>query len=624
MFDKQAAEIVTSGIVGFHSRKRRLGKVHREGWETTEQREMDKLVGKSTWFKKIPAQTTPKPQETQQQQRKPTAKKGHPRPTQGTAQQPASIIFVKRTPGGELATRLKTLERELGKHFRRTIKVIERNGVQLQRVLTKSDPWSGVKCARPTCTVCRREEEKTPTCSTSNITYKNSCKICQDRGTPACYIGESSRSLRERQNEHSGDCDKGLEGSHMASHLQEAHPDTWKEIQENGGTGGWRNFKVEIVASHRSAFRRQLQEAVLINSEKGTLLNNLEEYNRCLVPTLEVKGAKTESKESKEKREERDKVREEKARQETENSEEMSNKREQEPQGAPSLPHAKRRRETKRTESRNRAPRQEEGEKPREPQRSPTEQPAPCQDTPPEPTREVPANEGRTPPKETNNTEQQVPPAVGDKSNRDTVQKTANIPEDRDRKRKRQTQSATKNTKEKTETVEETQPETNKTESKCENKKIKAAQRTQPKINTYILRKNSAKSGTQPEGVIRTTSESDKKNKPIQTNPKPKPKSRIPSARRIVGSDTKADIRQFMTYIQRKNSNTEIPGGKGRTSSSSNNDKYLKCDLVKPLGRDRLTKEEEDPVTTDNVPDHTTFDLRPPNKSMNRGTISRN
>ena len=55
-------------------------------------------------------------------------------------------------------------------------------------------------------------------------------------------------------------------------------------------------FKVEIVKTHMSSFTRQLHKAVAIMLEPGTVLNNQTVYNRCLVPTLEVKGSSKESK----------------------------------------------------------------------------------------------------------------------------------------------------------------------------------------------------------------------------------------------------------------------------------------------------------------------------------------
>ena len=100
--------------------------------------------------------------------------------------------------------------------------------------------------------------------------------------------------------EHSDDAKGDLEGSHIAVHLKTAHPQEWKELGME--RDGWLHFSVKIVKTHQTAFRRQLHEAVSINMETGVLLNNLEEYSRCLVPTLEIKGAKKETPKAKEMR----------------------------------------------------------------------------------------------------------------------------------------------------------------------------------------------------------------------------------------------------------------------------------------------------------------------------------
>ena len=79
----------------------------------------------------------------------------------------------------------------------------------------------------------------------------------------------------------------------------------------------WKLFKVEVVKTHKSAFSRQIHEAVTMMREGGTILNSQEEYNRCLVPTLEVKGRIMETHREKQ-------IREKEAREEREAGEEAA------------------------------------------------------------------------------------------------------------------------------------------------------------------------------------------------------------------------------------------------------------------------------------------------------------
>lgn len=126
--------------------------------------------------------------------------------------------------------------------------MIERNGIKLHSLITKTDPLADEVCGRETCRVCVQEDPKTTNCRKSNITYWTSYRLCLKQGTRSIYVEESSRSLGERYGEHTTDCDKGMEGSHMAVHIMEEHRDHWEEFVDNGG-GAWRHFQVEIVGS---------------------------------------------------------------------------------------------------------------------------------------------------------------------------------------------------------------------------------------------------------------------------------------------------------------------------------------------------------------------------------------
>jgi hypothetical protein len=61
-------------------------------------------------------------------------------------------------------------------------------------------------------------------------------------------------------------------------------------------------FQMQAIKFHRSAFERQVHEAVLIQANRGhNILNSRSEYNRCALPRL---GTKLGERETKEKRQE--------------------------------------------------------------------------------------------------------------------------------------------------------------------------------------------------------------------------------------------------------------------------------------------------------------------------------
>ena len=293
--NNQVIDILTSGIVGYQRRKERLGKTHREAWETESEREMKKLTGKSTWYLN---KERVKPKSKHNLSRSRSTRGGSTsHSSKRDERQPSAVLFVKRTPQGALTSELRRIEADLSKTLTRKVKVVERCGTQLQALLTRSDPWSDEDCTRESCVVCTMPQEKTPNCRQVNLTYRTTCRLCLAAGNSSSYIGETSRSLGERIGEHVQDSKTNQDKSHIAQHLMTHHMKDWEE--HGSSMDAWKLFKVEILKTHTSAFKRQIHEAVSIMLEKGSLLNNRDEYNRCLIPTLEVQGHKGHNTEAK-------------------------------------------------------------------------------------------------------------------------------------------------------------------------------------------------------------------------------------------------------------------------------------------------------------------------------------
>ena len=103
------------------------------------------------------------------------------------------------------------------------------------------------------------------------------------------YIGESSRSIYERGGEHLKDLEYRRTKSHMLRHCVEIHPNILPETVE---------FRMRILSSHKTAFERQLREAVMIDYFAGPyLLYSRIEYNRCAIPKIELRLGNKELKE---------------------------------------------------------------------------------------------------------------------------------------------------------------------------------------------------------------------------------------------------------------------------------------------------------------------------------------
>ena len=95
------------------------------------------------------------------------------------------------------------------------------------------------------------------------------------------YIGETSRSANERTSQHFKDLEHLRTKGQMLKHVAECHIDVHPTEIE---------FRTAIMSHHKTAFERQVKEAVLIRRNLGLrLMNSKQEYNRCYSPKIEVK-----------------------------------------------------------------------------------------------------------------------------------------------------------------------------------------------------------------------------------------------------------------------------------------------------------------------------------------------
>ena len=165
----------------------------------------------------------------------------------------------------------------------KSVRLVEESGQQLRSILCKADPWSGTSCRRPQCTTCPGEERARGKCRDRNLVYMNTCKECKKMERTSRYIGETNRSLWERNLEHQADALNPAKKSHIRDHVTTHHPQMLQNMLEV--------FSITVIKPTRSALQRQVREAVEIARDRSyILLNSKEEYNRCLVPTIVMEG----------------------------------------------------------------------------------------------------------------------------------------------------------------------------------------------------------------------------------------------------------------------------------------------------------------------------------------------
>ena len=95
---------------------------------------------------------------------------------------------------------------------------------------------------------------------------------------PTAYVGETSRSVKERIKEHWSSYRSKNKDSHLMKH-QELH---------HGGAQP--SFVVRVVGTAKTALERQTREAVRIGRRggEGAILNSKAEFSRCYIPRLQL------------------------------------------------------------------------------------------------------------------------------------------------------------------------------------------------------------------------------------------------------------------------------------------------------------------------------------------------
>ena len=270
--EEQVRRIITSGIKGWRTKIERCKKegrrVRRTAQNSLGQRIKDKLLGKTSWFRKSGGAG-----KVTKNQKKGGASGGSS--GKRTEYPIRSVLFVEQTPGGELASKLRELLARLEPLLGFRIKVAERCGRTLQSQFPLNNLWGGMKCGRgEECTTCEQEgAEELPDCTRRSVLYENACLICLpsagrkggprnedgDPATPAIYVGETSRSIMERSKEHWAGYQGAKEDNHILKHQHMTH-----------GGAKEPKFIMRVVSQHRTALARQVSEAVRIGRRGGS------------------------------------------------------------------------------------------------------------------------------------------------------------------------------------------------------------------------------------------------------------------------------------------------------------------------------------------------------------------
>ena len=177
-----------------------------------------------------------------------------------------AVFFVEATPDGKLAEDCQRTFKEAGLN----VKVVEKSGSAMKRLIVKSNPFKKKSCERNTCYVCDNYEVN---CKKREVVYRISCIGTNIDGEPCTgedYEGDTSRSIGERFPEHLDLMYSTNEATRKRSfiydHAKDKHDGVIPPV------------KVEIVAQCLgNPGLRQAMEAVRIRENRPTL-NGKEEW----------------------------------------------------------------------------------------------------------------------------------------------------------------------------------------------------------------------------------------------------------------------------------------------------------------------------------------------------------
>ena len=180
-----------------------------------------------------------------------------------------SVMFVPATPNSQLSRQIQ----EIVDASSVKIKVVERAGTKVKKLLQKNNPFKKKTCSDNKCFVCSTTQEGN--CRKSGVTYAIDCEgDCEGD----VYHGETHANGYTRGLQHTNDYRRYERGSVMWKHCQKKH------------NGVEQQFVMRVVDYVREdPTMRQILEAVRINdvSERHRI-NDKEEWIVGKIPSVTV------------------------------------------------------------------------------------------------------------------------------------------------------------------------------------------------------------------------------------------------------------------------------------------------------------------------------------------------
>jgi len=181
-----------------------------------------------------------------------------------------SVLFIPATPDSELKNKM---QEELKKKNAK-IKIIEKSGTKIVRLLQRNDPFKERRCSdADNCLVC--SSEKPGVCRDTSIVYQIKC-------TGGCgheYIGQTASNCYTRGYQHREKYNGKAEESALWKHCINDH------------NSNPQKFEMNILDRCRGdTTKRQIIESIrLQKAQENTSMNGRSEWNTARIPRLQIR-----------------------------------------------------------------------------------------------------------------------------------------------------------------------------------------------------------------------------------------------------------------------------------------------------------------------------------------------
>ena len=136
----------------------------------------------------------------------------------------------------------------------------------MKRVLQTSNPLKSPGCSSPDCLPCEGGRGEGGDCRGCGVNYQLECQLCPGDAM-SVYIGESSRNLFTRTQEHLSNFRRGEQNLFILKHQSSSHQ------------GEEPSYKAVVTANTKDCLTRQVREAVLLRRSQVPVLNGKSEWH---------------------------------------------------------------------------------------------------------------------------------------------------------------------------------------------------------------------------------------------------------------------------------------------------------------------------------------------------------